>query len=396
MRIKSSIFVALLATSMGQPVWAQAQTFSTPSLSGSQNAEASNPFDAFVPRPTRKTKIDYAIWDALLKEMVFYAGPSLRERADRPDPIVGTRLVYGHTSAYRLEGNKVVFETLNKDFKTYLDDYVADLIDVGNRVDIASFPKNEQLAYWFNLHNALVIQAIADRYPVAVPSRIRGKDGLSFHETKRVEIDGVPLSLKNIREDIVYRNWSDPIVIYGFFHGDLGSPSIQRTAFTGDNLRNTLKTSADEFANSLRAFDVYNGRPRVSRHYEDAAPYFFPNFEADLRAHLGSGLMKQSVELKLRQSRGDFIIMPYVNAIADLTNGDVDRKPIGRVTSSSPSGGRSFSASSALDRALKEQSEKFQKIRERGLFGTVIIEDIDTSSDDGDFIDPRNDGDPIE
>lgn len=338
-------------------------------------------YDRFVPNPSKDIRMDYSVWDDMLKEMVYYTGPSLRQRAPKPVPIVGTRRVYGHTSPYRLEGNKVVFESMGREFKDVLNEYVSDLEAVANDITISGLPRNEQLAFWLNLHNALVIQGIAENYPIQSPSKNISQNGQSFHDIPRVTIDGVSLSLKNIREDIVYRNWSDPLVIYGFFHGDIGSPSIQRKAYTGSNVRETLEFSANEFANSLRGIMVYGKTASVSRHYGDAAPYFFPNFNNDLRQHLVA-LANDNVGQQLVKAKNPFKIASYEDEVADLTRGEADRGPLSQVENSNEFG--TFGPPNVLARALNEQTEKFRRIRKRGLFSSVTIEDIQTV-DDADF-----------
>lgn len=345
------------------------------------------PLSQFTPRPSSNRRIDFQAWDGLLKDMVFYGGPSLRKFSNKPDPVTGTRFVYGHTSPYRMEGNRVVFDTMDDTYIGFIKQYIDDLVDIGNRVDIAALQKDQQLSYWLNLHNAVVIHAIASEYPVYSPSKIKGEDGSDFQDTKRVTISGADLSLRDIREGIVFENWSDPLVIYGFFHGTIGSPSIQRTAYTADTIRQTLRFSALEYANSLRGFHVRQSRAYVSRHYQEAAPYFFPNFETDLRAHLTT-LLDPPVAEELSQSRGDFKIIRYSDDIADLSKGDPYRQPSSPVLSVGREGVSGF-AGTTLERALREHNEKFREIRRRGLFGTVTIEDIETVPD-------RSDGNTVE
>lgn len=377
MRHSTLTLSLILALGASAPVFAQAQTIQTPAFSSSLAVTASQ-FDRLVPSPSKSVRLDYTIWDEMLKEMVYYTGPSLRQRASRPAPIVGSRHVYGHTSPYRLEGNKVIFEEIGPEFKQIIDDYVSDLEVIGNDVGITSLPRNEQLAYWLNLHNALVVQAIAADYPMGDPSRITDSSGRAFHDIHRVTINGVPLSLRNIRQDVVYKNWADPTVIYGFFHGDLGSPSLQRKAYTGNNVRETLRFSGDEFANSLRGVMVYGKTAHISRHYEDAAPYLFPDFNADVRRHM-LGLANENVKGQLEKAVNPFKVAKYETAIADLTKGDAGRGPLSQVETSNELG--TFGVPGVLARAMSEQSEKFRRIRKRGMFGSVTIEDIQTVND---------------
>ncbi|MFB9374883.1 DUF547 domain-containing protein [Algimonas porphyrae] len=372
-----ALFTFTAALAIAPASFGQAQTISTPSLTLSAATASASPYSRFTPNPTKATRLDFTLWDEILKDMVLYTGPSLRQRASQPSPVVGSRMTFGHTSPIRLEGNKVLFEGIDDDFKTMLDIYVEDLVDIGNRIDLASIPQDAQLSYWMNLHNILVIQGIAENYPISSPSRIKGADGLGFHDTKRITIDGVPLSLRNIRQDIVYANWSNPLVIYGFFHGDLGSPSIQRKAFTADTVWDTLRFSGTEFANSLRGFIVYGDKPQISRHYEDAAPYFFANdFNAQVRRHMGA-LLNPEVKEEFDKATAVVKVARYEDDVADMTKGTNDRIQLGSVRTLDPLGG-TREVSSTLARAIQETGEKMTKIRRRGLFGTVTIEDIQT------------------
>ncbi len=348
-----------------------ARTTATPTV-----IQPSSSLDIFTPRPSRRTTLEYDVWDELLKEMVFYSGPSLRKTAPRPANFTGTRVAHGHTSSYRLEGNKIVFESMEEEFAGIVGSYAQDLVDIANRLDIASLPRNEQLAFWLNLHNALAIKSIADVYPRSKPSTAKGPDGLPFHDSKRVTIRGVALSLRDIREGIVYANWKNPNVIYGFFHGDIGGPSIQRAAFTGGNVGGLLEFIGDEYANSMRGYHSANRTARVSKLYKDAAPWFFPDFDADVRRHLIS-LQRPEVAKDLRKTAGPVRVLAYETSIADLTRGE----PMYNSPSQVQTNGSQL-ARPLIQQALREQAEKFRELRKRGQGGTVIIEDIDTTDPD--------------
>lgn len=68
--------------------------------------------------------------------------------------------------------------------------------------------------------------------------------------------------------------------------------------------------------------------------------------------------------------------MRYETDTADLTNGDGDRRSYNEIQSTS--GLYAQSLSTTLQRAIREQREKMDKVRQRGLLGTVTIEDIQT------------------
>ena len=105
-------------------------------------------------------------------------------------------------------------------------------------------------------------------------------------EARFITLRGVPVSLREIREKIVFRHWKDPKVIYGFWRGEIGGPSLQREAFNAENVGRLLVRGAADFVNSLRGTQELGGRLQVSELYKEATPFFFPDFERDLRAHL--------------------------------------------------------------------------------------------------------------
>ena len=386
----SRLALSVLIASLCGPAGAQA-----PRMAASVPAAAapSEPaLSEFRPRPSTTTRLDYSVWDDALQEFVLYGGPSLRKRERRPEPSMGSRIVHGHVSPLRLEGNKLAMEYFSDDFHDAVGAYAADLIAIGNRLDIPALPRNEQLSYWLNLHNVLIVNAIADAYPVKHPSRITGADGRELHDTTLAVIDGVPLSLRDIRERIVYPHWNDRRVIYGFFLGDLGSPALQRQAYNGKDVWRTLQVSADEFATSLRGFERRGDTLRVSRVYRDVARFYFPDFEPDLRAHLLEHANETTREELGRAAEGTIRVAIYEDTIADLTAGDGDREPLSWTVSTTQRPGASGAdafrndngqarPSSVVGRLLQEQRRKFQRLYKEGLIGTVFIEDINLGAD---------------
>ena len=273
-------------------------------------------FAKFKPRPSNKLKVDYAVWNQILNNLVFLTGLSTRQVAPKPDAVTGTKFVWEHSSPYRQEGNKIPFSLLKAEHVATLQEYKRDLETVSNTVDIASLPEAEQLAFWLNLHNASIIALIAENYPILQPTKLRlGAEKASLHDAKVISVGGTMLSLRDIRENIVYPNWRDPKVVYGFFLGDIGSPSVQGEAFTAENTERLLNFNAEEFVNSLRSFH----RGGVSKVYQDVARFYFPDFEKDLRDHF-EVYMWDEVRAELAKA-GPLKVNEYEYTIADMEGG---------------------------------------------------------------------------
>ncbi len=286
-------------------------------------APARAPLSRFAPSPDgRDHRLDWAHWDEALGWMVIPMGPSLRQGSRTVDPGTGTRRIYGHESRLRMEGNRVAFSFMTPEIFSALGDYRADLERIGSTLDIARLPRNEQLAYWLNLHNVAVIEALARAYPLSMPGERRfGPNAAPLDDALLVTVAGVALSPRDIREKIVYPHWRDPKVIYGFWRGEIGGPSIQRFAFTGGNVDALLALGGEEFVNSLRGVEAWGGALRVSRLYEEAAPFYFRD-DAALRSHLAKFAGEDVAALLRKHER--IATSAYEGDLADLARGERD------------------------------------------------------------------------
>lgn len=405
--LKSSVALlaacALGAATMAMPLAAENSAESSESSQGQVAAStlvaatySNEALARFAPATIRGDhRIDYTHWDEALQWFVIPMGPSLRQQ---PPPIAvstGSRRVYGHESRYRLEGNRVAFSYMTGDVISSVSEYRADLERVGTELDLASLPRNEQLAYWLNLHNVAVIEALAGQYPMREPyERTFGANGASLDDAKLVTVDGVALSPRDIREGIVFANWNDPKVMYGFWRGVIDGPSIQRVAFTGDNVDALLALSAEEFVNSLRGVERWGGALRVSPFYEESASFFFPNSDS-LRTHMAQyarddvrDLIMETSEVRYKWVEGD---------IADLQRGE--REPqlnflfvrecrfdaCAGAAGTLNAGGNppSIRINPAISRFMRERAIKLERARREGIrTGMVIYGDTGFDEDE--------------
>jgi hypothetical protein len=343
-------------------------------------------FARFTPKAdATQTSLDYAVWDDALRYMVFRMGRSSREAAPSVEVGLTGRIKRGHQSRYRLEGNRVIFDFLERDIIDSLTAYKKDLESVADQVDIASLPRNEQLAYWINLHNAAVIEQLAQQYPVRSPSLPKfGAEEVPLDDAKVIIVNGVAMSPKDIRTKIVYPNWSDPKVIYGFFRGEIGGPQIAGEAFTSRNVSRLLADNARDLINSLRGVEKIGDTMHVSKIYEEARPFYFPNWEADLRAHLGKYAREDVTDILAKTGRSEATL--YETDISDLSAGQPEPAYVEIQTldgDGTKTQGTRVPASVA--RLILEQRQKMNEmIRRKELTPRVIVIDMQNpESEDG-------------
>lgn len=346
-------------------------------------------FSLFTPKPDgRKRKMDYSVLDAALDEVVIDLGPSTRIWQSRPVQDTGTRFLRGHKSPFRLEGKRFTFSFINDDYIEGLTLYRKDLESLASEYDITRFPKDEQLSFWFNLHNIAVLEQIALKYPVKKPEDIKiltPYGSKKLNEAKFINIKGQALSLRDIREKIVYKNWDDPDVIYGFFRGDIGSPSIQEYAFTPSRLDYMLESNATDFVNSLRGYRKSRSIGQVSKILKEDGSFFFKDWDRDVKSHLLKHANK-TLRAEINEL-SSFKSASYEKTVADLAGGDWKRTKNLNVQSDQPFDFDQGNLSPEITRILRELRGKYQTLRQRGVIGpvlngTVIITDIETDDED--------------
>ena len=380
-----SIIRILLASAALVPLSACITPIEPPSAATSAERAATSVFE---PAPDgRSTNIDYAVIDEWLDAVVVYVGPSTRTKAPPARNPLQTRIKRGHHSDLRLEGNKVPYSLFTSRMKELSREYADGLVTIGNRLPLTKLPRNEQLAYWINLHNMLLFAELAERYPVREPQRlVIGENGERLHDAKIVTIQGVDLSLRDIRRNIVYRYWSDPRVFYGFWHGDLASPNLRTRAWTADNLNNNLDRNAREFVNALRGVDSNPENLLVSPLYEEIRGEYFSSWPADLKDHLLE-FANQDVTDLIR-SRETVAFLPYEDRIADLAGGE-PYQPISFEFDSLDDNARTTDLPPGVRGMIRDIGEKFDSPTFRARFrqANVTIEDGASAEEENPEID---------
>lgn len=372
----TSASVAALALSAA-PALADSTEFSAVSTSVSV-APANPQFDIFAPQERQSAdRIDYTAWSEAMNYLVYPMGPAIREAPSRPQASTGSRRIYGHDSRYRMEGNRVMFSFFTDELRTMVSDYRIELEQLAVQIDITTLPRNEQLAFWLNLHNVAVMETIANEWPSRQPREIE-IDGIPFDQAKFVTVRGVRMSPHDIRHQIVFRHWKNPKVIYGFWRGDIGSPSIASDAYNGINVSQVLERNAREFVNSLRGTQNRGDRLQISTIYDEARPYYFTDWPNDIRAHL-SGYANDEVSAIIARTNSTEAVI-YEADIADLAGG-VREPTYASITTNGRDGiqrEQSFRIPQGTARLLREQGQRAENAREqRGQrTGTVIFNPI--------------------
>lgn len=163
--------------------------------------------------------------------------------------------------------NLIDYSNLSKEDLESLKNY----IKVMSQINIEKYNKQEQLAYWLNLYNALTVQTVANYYPVANIQEINISPGLFSvgpWGANIITIKNVSLSLDAINNHIIRPVWNDARTHYALNNATIGAPNLSKEAFQGAFIDRQLNQVATEYVNSLRGAQVIEGKLIISKIYD--------------------------------------------------------------------------------------------------------------------------------
>jgi hypothetical protein len=135
-----------------------------------------------------------------------------------------------------------------------LDRFVSLLGQVGPQTKPAWFPTREhQLAYYVNAYNAFTMFNVLNRLP-ALKSVYDEK--LSFFVTTTFMLDGKPISLHALENDVVRPRFQDARVHFALNCASAGCPQLPATPFLPATLDATLDRETAKFLREPRNVEV--------------------------------------------------------------------------------------------------------------------------------------------
>ncbi|MGF1545614.1 MAG: DUF547 domain-containing protein [Parvularculaceae bacterium] len=180
------------------------------------------------------------------------------------------------------------YSVLSDQGKPALDAYISSLTGITP----TALSKREQLTYWLNLHNLLVLRAVASEGGKRSLKRPRGEfdDPGELWTRKLVSVEGAPVSLDDIERRIVLANWSsEPNVMYGLYQGIEGGPAFEPPkTFSSETLDADLKSRGVAFVNERRSVRVRRDSARVPAIYEWYKASLFGGDDAQVLDHVKS------------------------------------------------------------------------------------------------------------
>lgn len=153
-----------------------------------------------------------------------------------------------------------------KDAKT-LDQYL-DL--VSKNAPGADWSKDEKLAYWINAYNAFTIKQIVDKYPTEsiISNQLQLVSGSGPFNKKYFKIGGKDMSLNNIEQDIIRKEFKEPRIHFALVCAAVSCPTLRNEAYTAAKLDQQLTDQAREFLNNPKKNAIAKDKVSISKIFD--------------------------------------------------------------------------------------------------------------------------------
>ena len=135
---------------------------------------------------------------------------------------------------------------------------------------VSSLNRDEQLAFWINLYNALTVDLVLEHYPISSILKINISPGffsIGPWGKKLATVEGEALSLNDIEHRILRPIWRDPRIHYAVNCAALGCPNLALQAYTAENVEDLLEAKAVAHVNHPRGVRVEDGKLILSSIY---------------------------------------------------------------------------------------------------------------------------------
>lgn len=194
-------------------------------------------------------------------------------------------MLNGLLDKYVDDDGNVDYEAWKKSDSRALNRYLARM----GGVDAGSLAREEKLAYWINVYNALTIRGILEFYPLgSIKEKVSRFGGFNIWDDYPVLVKGVEYSLNHIEHKIL-RKMGDPRIHFAIVCASRGCPRLRNEAYVGATVDEQLEDNARDFF--MRAQNFRTDRAASVVHLSSILKWFGEDFgkaEPDVLARISA------------------------------------------------------------------------------------------------------------
>jgi hypothetical protein len=120
--------------------------------------------------------------------------------------------------------------------------YLAELAGVNP----AALSRDDRLAFYINLYNATMVQAVLDRYH---PGYSPAEKDYAVFKAPLVSLHGKQISLNDLENNLIRKQFQEPRIHVALVCGARSCPPLLNRAYRGDDLEQTLAGNMRRFLN---------------------------------------------------------------------------------------------------------------------------------------------------
>lgn len=156
-----------------------------------------------------------------------------------------------------------------------------EVLEEFSEVDLAELSTDAQKAFYINLYNAGMLQAVFENYPLKTVTTILPEFGI--FKKKYIVLNGRKLSLDDIEKGILLKQYPDPRIHFAVNCASRSCPPLADTPYTSEKLEAQLDKQTRLFAETEHAvtIDKENKTLRFSQLLQWYASDFAPHSPAE-------------------------------------------------------------------------------------------------------------------
>lgn len=167
---------------------------------------------------------DHSVWDVILKQSV--------------------------------KEGRVDYPTIKANHSVTLKNY----LDGVAKAKPASMSRDEQLAFYVNAYNALVVQAVIAHWPVKSVMDVKG-----FFDQKRYVIGEKSMTLNELENNVIRPTFKEPRIHFVLVCAAKSCPPLKNSAFTPSTMQNDLEQLTKRFLQSSNGVAIEGNRVKASQ-----------------------------------------------------------------------------------------------------------------------------------
>jgi hypothetical protein len=186
----------------------------------------------------------------------------------------------------------------NGDDVRSLRQYVTEL----TTLDPASLTRDEQLAYWLNLYNAVTLRLILENYPLDSIKDLGGFLKKSPWEKELVTVAGRDLSLNDMENKIIRPTFQDPRIHFALNCASVGCPPLNAGAYLPATLSEQLDAACRRALNADQWVRVEDNQVYLTKIFE----WYADDFKQDggtvlefISRYRDTDLVKGEIDIKI-------------------------------------------------------------------------------------------------